>query len=139
MLSAGTKAGQPVCARPVLRSISPVTRTKTLWLKAEYLQQILRGQKTVEVRVAYSNITRLRPGDILLLNNRHPFAIVNIRRYDNFEQMVAAEDVAAVAPDLPNGRALLAACRAIYPPEKEALGVVALEIEPCPGNEQGAW
>ena len=52
---------------------------KTLWIKDEYLQLILAGCKTIEVRVGYSNIEKLH---------------------------------------------------AIYPPEKEALGVAALEIEP---------
>jgi ASC-1-like (ASCH) protein len=105
-------------------------RTKTLWIKDEYLQQILSGRKTVEIRVAYSNIARLEPGDMLLLNDRHRYVINVIRRYPNFEAMVAAEDPAAIAPDLPSREALLAACRAIYPPEKETLGVVALEIAP---------
>ncbi len=102
--------------------------TKTLWLKDEYLQQILSGRKTVEVRVAYSNIARLEPGDRLLLNGQYPYLITAIRRYPDFEALVAAEDVAAIAPDLPEQAALLAACRAIYPPDKEALGVVALQI-----------
>ena len=31
-------------------------RTKTLWIKDEYLRLILTGLKTVEVRVGYSNI-----------------------------------------------------------------------------------
>ena len=31
-------------------------RTKTLWIKDEYLQLILAGRKTIEVRVGYSNI-----------------------------------------------------------------------------------
>ena len=105
-------------------------RIKTLWIKDEYLQQILSGRKTVEVRVAYSNITRLEPGDILVLNDQHRYVIVDIRRYPDFEALVAAEDPAAIAPDLPGRDALLAACRAIYPPGKEALGVVALEIVP---------
>lgn len=38
-------------------------RTKTLWIKAEYLQHILTGRKTVEVRVGYRNITCLQVGD----------------------------------------------------------------------------
>ena len=102
--------------------------TKTLWVKDEYLQQILSGRKTVEVRVAYSNLARLEPGDRLLLNGRYPYLIAAIRRYPDFEALVAAEDVAAIAPDLSGREALLAACRAIYPPDKEALGVVALQI-----------
>lgn len=103
-------------------------RLKTLWVKDEYLEQILSGRKTVEVRVAYSNVTRLEPGDGLLLNNQHRYVITAIRCYPNFDALVAAEDPAAIAPDLADREALLAACRAIYPPEKEALGVVALEI-----------
>lgn len=103
-------------------------RTKTLWIKDEYLQQILEGRKTVEVRVAYSNIARLEPGDILLLNDQHRYVITDIRRYPDFDALVAAEDPATIAPELPGREALLAACRAVYPPEKEALGVVALEI-----------
>jgi len=107
-----------------------MARSKTLWIKEEYLQQILNGRKTVEVRVAYSNIARLQPGDVLLLNERHPYVITAVRRYPNFEAMMAAENSAAIAPDLPHRPALLAACRAIYPPDKEALGVMALEIMP---------
>jgi ASC-1-like (ASCH) protein len=102
--------------------------TKTLWIKDEYLDWILAGRKTVEVRVAYSNITRLQPGDHLLLNNQHPFTIRRISRYANFEELLAHEDPASIAPDLPPSE-LLTALRAIYPEQKEALGVVALEIE----------
>jgi len=103
-------------------------RVKTLWIKDEYLQHILSGRKTVEVRVAYSNISRLEPGDVLLLNDQYPYRVVDVRRYPDFNALVAAEDPVTIAPDLPGREALLAACRAIYPPEKEALGVVALEI-----------
>ena len=102
--------------------------TKTLWIKDEYLDWILAGRKTVEVRVAYSNITRLQPGDRLLLNDRYPFSIRRISRYANFEELLAHEDPASIAPDLSSSE-LLTALRAIYPEEKEALGVVALEIE----------
>lgn len=42
-------------------------RTKTLWIKDGYLQFILAGRKTVEVRVGYSNIARLQAGDRLML------------------------------------------------------------------------
>jgi ASC-1-like (ASCH) protein len=104
-------------------------RLKTLWIKDEYLQQILSGRKTVEVRVAYANVARLQPGDVLLLNEQYRYVVAAVRRYADFEAMVAAEDAATIAPDLPDRETLLAACRAIYPPEKEALGVVALEIE----------
>lgn len=108
-----------------------MTHTKSLWLKDEYLRQILAGRKTVEVRVGYANITRLQPGDVLVLNDRHRYVITAVRRYPDLEALVAAEEPVAIAPDLPDRAALLAACRAIYPAEKEALGVVALEIAPA--------
>lgn len=105
-------------------------RVKTLWIKDEYLRQILSGRKTVEVRVAYTNIARLEAGDILLLNDQHRYIITEVRRYPDFEALVAAEDPTTIAPDLPGREALLAACRALYPSDKEALGAVALEIAP---------
>ena len=104
-------------------------RTKTLWIKDEYLRLILTGLKTVEVRVGYSNIKRLQVGDRLLLNDQHPFVIRRIGRYASFKELLAHEDAASIAPDVPPGQ-LFERLRAIYPPEKEALGVVALEIEP---------
>ena len=104
-------------------------RTKTLWIRDEYLQLILGGRKTIEVRVGYSNIRRLEVGDRLLLNDQHPFVIRRIGRYPGFEALLAREDAASIAPDVPPEE-LLARMRAIYPPEKEALGVVALEITP---------
>jgi len=104
-------------------------RTKTLWIKDEYLRLILAGRKTIEVRVGYSNITRLQVGDRLLLNDQHPFLIRRIARYASLEELLAHEDAASIAPDVPSGQ-LLERLRAIYPPEKEALGVLALEIEP---------
>jgi ASC-1-like (ASCH) protein len=104
-------------------------RTKTLWIKDEYLRLILAGHKTIEVRVGYSNITRLQVGDRLLLNDQHPFILRRIDRYASFEELLAHEDAASIAPDVPPGQ-LLEELRTIYPSGKEALGVVALEIEP---------
>jgi hypothetical protein len=49
---------------------------KVLWIKPEYLSQILGGRKTIEVRAAYHNITRLRVGDVLKLNDTYLYEIV---------------------------------------------------------------
>ncbi len=103
-------------------------RTKTLWIKDEYLQQILDGRKTIEVRVGYSNMLRLEPGDHLLLNDQHLFSIKRIRRYATFAALLAQENHQAIAPDLTLDE-LEAALHAIYPPEKESLGVIALELQ----------
>ncbi len=104
-------------------------RTKTLWIKDEYLQQILAGRKTIEVRVAYDNLKQLEAGDRLRLNDQYPFVIRRIGRYGSFEELLTHENPAAIGPELPPEQ-LLAAMREIYPRDKEALGVLALEIAP---------
>lgn len=105
-----------------------MVREKVLWIREPYLEQILAGRKTVEVRVAYPNIARLEVGDILRLNDCYRVRIRRIGRYADFGEMLRYEDPASIAPDLPR-ETLLPALRELYPPEKEALGVVALEVE----------
>ena len=105
-------------------------RTKTLWIKEEYLQQIRDGRKTIEVRVGYGNISRLQAGDHLMLNDEDHYIIRRIGRYANFEAMLEQENPAAIAPDTPPAE-LLGQIRAIYPREKEELGVITLEIAPA--------
>ena len=100
---------------------------KTLWIREPFLSQILAGRKTVEVRVGYDNILRLQPGDRLKLNDQHLVTVRRIGHYAGFEELLAHEDPAAVAPDLLPAD-LLEVLRTIYPPEKEALGAVALEV-----------
>jgi ASC-1-like (ASCH) protein len=107
-------------------------QVKTLWIKDAFLAQILAGRKTIEVRVAYSNIDRLQVGDSLMLNEKHHYAIRRIGRYADFEELLRHEDPAAIAPDIPADELILR-IRAIYPPEKEALGVIALELESYAG------
>ncbi len=102
---------------------------KTLWIKDAYLQQILQGRKTVEVRVAYSNIARLGVGDQLRFNDQYLFVIRRIGRYANFADLLAHENPQAIAPGL-SRKELMQTLRTIYPAEKESLGVIALEISP---------
>jgi ASC-1-like (ASCH) protein len=67
-------------------------------------------------------------GGRLLLNDQRPFVIRRMGRYASFKELLAHEDAACIAPEVPLDQ-LLARLRAIHLPEKEALGVVALEIE----------
>lgn len=77
--------------------------------------------------MGYSNIRKLSTGDILLLNEQHRYVIRRIGSYASFEELLLYEDPALIAPDLPPKQLLPAMCR-LYPPEKEELGVIALEI-----------
>jgi putative hydrolase of the HAD superfamily len=105
----------------------PPGRTKTLWVREPYLAQILSGRKKVEVRVGYDNIQRLRPGDQLMLNDEYRATVHRIGRYRDFEELLAHEDPATIGPDMAPAE-LLATLRQIYSPDREALGVFALEV-----------
>jgi len=103
---------------------------KTLWIRDEYLNQILNGQKTIEVRVGYSNIRRLKVGDELMLNEKYHYRIRRIDFYSSFDELIQQENLSLIAPGLSNQQ-LLETLQEIYPQEKESLGVVALEIMPA--------
>jgi putative hydrolase of the HAD superfamily len=106
-----------------------VSRLKTLWVRQPYLGQILAGDKTVEVRAGYENIRRLAAGDRLKLNDRYLADLRRVTIYAGFEELLAHEDPSSIAPGLPAAE-LLTTLRDLYPPEKEALGAVALELSP---------
>lgn len=103
---------------------------KVLWVKDPYLQWLLNGEKTVEVRVAYANIVELQTGDQVLLNEQHPFEIRWISIYDSFDTLLNNVEPGQIAPGLSRTE-VLETLRTIYPADKEALGVVALHLIPA--------
>ena len=100
---------------------------KTLWIKRQFLEEILAGRKTLEVRVGYSNIRRLRPGMQLLLNNEYPVKIKAVRRYESFEAMVAKEEAEKIVPGK-RKEEILQILKSLYPSHKEKLGVFVIEL-----------
>ncbi|MEV5984916.1 ASCH domain-containing protein [Streptomyces sp. NPDC052051] len=97
---------------------------------------IATGTKTIEIRVGYPKIRRMAAGDGLRFvsgeDSLHT-CITEIREYSSFEEMLNAEDNTAIGEPGLGREELLAACRDIYPPEKEALGVFALHVALLPG------
>ena len=104
------------------------TRPKTLWIKKRFLEEILRGKKTVEVRVGYRNIQELKPGMKLLLNEKHEIGIKDVRRYPTFSEMLEHEEAERIVSGMPKGE-ILRVLKSLYSPFKEKLGVFAIELE----------
>src|SRR5262247_3108244 len=105
---------------------------RDLNIRKPYLDQIASGAKTVEVRVAYPQLRTLQPGHRIRFVAGDYRCLTVVRRvatYDSFETMLQAEDPASIAPDVP-AHDLLRLIRTIYSPEKEALGVLAIQVEP---------
>jgi ASC-1-like (ASCH) protein len=102
-------------------------------LRKPYLKLIADGIKTVEVRVGYPKIRRIKTGHELIFASGDDTIVTRVQRvteYDSFEALLDHEDMVAIGGDLGESRnELLAAIREIYPPEKEKLGVFAIQIE----------
>jgi ASC-1-like (ASCH) protein len=103
-------------------------RTYSLNIRPEYLTMILDGRKTIEVRVAYPRFAEVTSGDTLRFNGRHEYSIAKVARHSNFDALLEAEDAERIYPSDPGK--LLEVLREIYPPEKEALGVLAIHVRP---------
>ena len=100
-------------------------------IKKPYYDAIMSGRKTLEVRVGYGSIKRLRAGELLQLETSHESGAVrikSIRIYDNFAKMLAAEDWRQIVPQAKDRAEALRLLQKIYPPRKEKLGVYAIEI-----------
>ncbi len=102
-------------------------------IRRQYLKLITEGIKTVEVRVGYRSMRAIEPGHELTFvsgDQRVPTTVRRVTEYRSFEDMLDHEDARSIGGDIGESQDdLLAVIRSIYPPEKERLGVLAIEIE----------
>ncbi|GLW13107.1 hypothetical protein Misp01_82350 [Microtetraspora sp. NBRC 13810] len=106
-------------------------RAREMNLYRRYFDLVAAGHKTIEVRVRYPNLHNLKAGDHIRFVCGRDVALTRVKRvarYASFEEMLDVEGAASVNPDSPREQQL-ADIRRIYGPEKEALGVLAIEIE----------
>ncbi|MFJ3794352.1 ASCH domain-containing protein [Kitasatospora sp. NPDC090091] len=108
---------------------------RVIHIRRPYLDLIAGGAKTVEVRVGYPSMRRIRAGHVLAFESgdaRCRARVVKVAEYESFEAMLDTEDHRAIGGEGRSRSELLAACREIYPPEKEALGVLAIHLRLAP-------
>lgn len=119
--------GRIMTARPT----DPVIRAHEMGIYKRYFDLIATGRKTTEIRVNDSSRRKIKEGSMIRFRCQGDEVltrVVRVARYDTFEEMFDHEDVASVNP-LATRDEQLANIRQIYPPEREALGVVALSVE----------
>ncbi|MFF2044415.1 ASCH domain-containing protein [Kitasatospora sp. NPDC058170] len=117
--------------RPNPRTTGGHGRPRNMQIYKQYFDLIADGSKTVEIRVAYESMKRIRPGDLLNFTCRGEECLTRVTRvakYQTFKEMFGTEKVEAVNPHATEAEQLRA-IHAIFPPEKEALGVLAFEVE----------
>ncbi|KUM70769.1 ASCH domain-containing protein [Streptomyces curacoi] len=108
-------------------------RVHELNLYRQYFDLVAAGTKTIEVRVKYPHLADLAAGDIIRFRIKGTdetceVTVVRVTEYANFEALLDDEGPGNVNPTATRDQQL-ANIRAIYPPEKEALGALAIEIQ----------
>lgn len=100
-------------------------------LHKRYFDLIAAGRKTTEIRVNDASRRKITVGSLIRFRCQGDEVLTRVTRvawYASFEEMFDRESVASVNP-LATREEQLANIRQIYPPEREALGVMAIGIE----------
>ena len=95
----------------------------------KYYNLIKKGVKTLEVRVGYPDIRRVHAGDTITFKDYSniKFEVTRVTRYEDFPEMLDSEDSSKAIPGVSKYTAL-ERYQAIYPEDKEALGVYVFEL-----------
>ncbi|WP_282703107.1 ASCH domain-containing protein [Streptomyces sp. CC219B] len=110
------------------------TRVHELNLYRQYFDLVAAGTKTIEVRVKYPHLADLDAGDTICFRIKGTdetceVKVVRVTEYADFEALLDGEGPSHVNPTATRDEQLTN-IRAIYPPEKEALGALAIQIRP---------
>lgn len=108
------------------------TIVRNMRIKRPYYEAIMTGRKTVEVRVGYDSIRRIKANELIQLSAGNVTGVVRVtavRRYDNFRDLLNAEDFKTIVPQVKSEEEALRLLQEIYTAEKEALGVYAFQVE----------
>lgn len=103
-----------------------------LHLYRRYFDLVAAGHKTIEVRVRYPKLARMAAGDTIRFRVKETDGTCDVRiervtEYQDFEALLDGEGPHNVNPTASRDEQL-ANIRAIYPPDKEALGALAIKI-----------
>jgi ASC-1-like (ASCH) protein len=108
------------------------TIVRNMRIKRPYYDAIMAGRKTVEVRVGYDSIRRIKANELIQLSAGNVSGVVRVtavRRYDHFRDLLNTEGFKTIVPQVKSEEEALRLLQEIYPAEKEALGVYAFQIE----------
>ncbi|WP_327669451.1 MULTISPECIES: methyltransferase domain-containing protein [unclassified Streptomyces] len=128
----------PAGAAARQEALAAAVREHHLGLGERSYAQVASGRKTVQVQVSTPEMADIRVGDTLVFHQDNSdleldVTAAQITRYASFEELLDAVDPVRIDPDAAR-EDLLRALRAIYPPAKEPLGVLAFEFDHRPAR-----
>jgi ASC-1-like (ASCH) protein len=106
-------------------------RARPIRIYRKYFELIAKGTKTIEIRVGYSSMMRIKPGQLLKFVCQDDAAmteVLAVRQYKTFDALFDAEDYSRINPGL-SKEEQLSEVRKIFPRDKEAMGVLAIEVK----------
>ncbi|MFE9417048.1 ASCH domain-containing protein [Streptomyces griseofuscus] len=114
-------------------SDTSTARRHELNLYRRYFDLVAAGRKTIEVRVRYPHLADMAAGDTIRFRIKGTdetcdVRVLRVTEYADFEALLDGEGPTNVNPTATREEQL-ANIRGIYPPEKEVLGALAIEIE----------
>lgn len=124
----------PVQAAPCTSwSIDGTARVRELNLYRQYFELVAAGTKTIEVRVKYPHLADLAAGDTIRFRIKGTdetctAQVLRASEYTNLQTLLDSEGPTSVNPTTTRDEQLVN-IRAIYGPDEEALGALAIEIE----------
>lgn len=106
---------------------------KSLRFKRKYFEMIQSGKKDLECRLNYPNLRTIKRGDEIKLfweNSSLIVKVIDIRFYENFEEMLSKERTERLIPDM-NYQEALREYEIIYPKSRvdKFGGLLVLEIK----------
>lgn len=116
-------------ARPAELATRP--RAHEMGIYKRYFDLIAAGRRTTEIRVNDSSRAKITVGSLIRFRCRAEeilTRVTNVNRYPDFDAMFDHESATSVNPTA-TCEEQLANIRQIYPPEREAVGVVAIGVE----------
>ncbi|MFE2305025.1 ASCH domain-containing protein [Streptomyces sp. NPDC059411] len=124
---------RPVSPNTVLAEDVPAPRVYELNLYRPYFELVAAGRKTTEVRVKYPHLENLAASDHIRFSIKGTdeaclVRVLAVTEYPSFEALMDGEGAGSVNPTSTREQQL-ANIRAIYGPEKEALGALAIRME----------
>lgn len=114
-------------------SDTTTARRHELNLYRRYFELVAAGRKSIEVRVKYPHLADMAAGDTIRFRIKGTdetcdVLVKRVTAYDDFEALLDGEGPANINPTSSREQQL-ANIRGIYPPEKERLGALAIEME----------
>lgn len=95
-----------------------------------FYDMIEKGEKTIEIRVGYSGMRKIKAGDTIRFLTKGKSCdrkVLRVTEYRTFDEMMKAENPKAINPHA-TAEEQLKEIKSIFPPSKEKLGVLVFEL-----------